>query len=395
MNMAEKRRDSKNRVLKTGESQRKDGRYMYKYTDMDGKVKYEYSWKLVPTDKMPAGKKDEPCLRDKIKEVEKRLENGLVGRGGNMTVRELVEESLRAKSVQRWTMKTYRSRVNCHIFNDEIAGKVASEVRKVDVREYVKRMGNKGLKRSSIMEVLNMFIGAYNYGIEEELVRRNPFQRAAAKDVGKASEKVEALTPVQKESFLRFVRKDKCASKYVDEIELLFETGLRISELSGLTFGNVDMKKRILHITQQRYRDGDVGAPKSKAGIRDIPMSEKAYLCLKRLEDKQAEERGTLSPEEYVVHNRDGKATSSSIWSKRFDAMEKRWGKADPENACRITPHVCRHTYCTELIRAGVNLKAVQYLMGHTEISVTMNTYSSNNNRDDAVKELSRVGIFH
>ena len=79
--MAEKRRDNKNRVLRTGESQRKDGRYMYKYTDIDGKVRYEYSWKLVATDKMPAGKKDEPCLRDKIKEVEKRLQDMISHRG--------------------------------------------------------------------------------------------------------------------------------------------------------------------------------------------------------------------------------------------------------------------------------------------------------------------------
>ncbi len=48
--MSEKRRDNKNRVLRGGESQRKDGRYMYKYVDNAGNVKYVYSWKLVKTD---------------------------------------------------------------------------------------------------------------------------------------------------------------------------------------------------------------------------------------------------------------------------------------------------------------------------------------------------------
>ena len=57
-----KRKDSKNRNLRNGESQRKDGRYVYKYTDIYGKPQFIYSWKLVPTDKTPAGKRDDISL---------------------------------------------------------------------------------------------------------------------------------------------------------------------------------------------------------------------------------------------------------------------------------------------------------------------------------------------
>ena len=57
--MSEKRRDNRNRILRSGESQRKDGRYAYKYTDTFGKVQFVYAWKLVPTDKTPAGKRDD------------------------------------------------------------------------------------------------------------------------------------------------------------------------------------------------------------------------------------------------------------------------------------------------------------------------------------------------
>ena len=65
--MSEKRRDNKGRILRTGESQRKDGRYAYKYIDAFGKQQFVYSWKLVATDKTPAGKRDVPALRDKVK----------------------------------------------------------------------------------------------------------------------------------------------------------------------------------------------------------------------------------------------------------------------------------------------------------------------------------------
>ena len=62
--MSEKRRDNKNRILRTGESQRKDGRYAYKYIDTFGKPQFVYSWKLVPTDKTPAGKRDDIALKE-------------------------------------------------------------------------------------------------------------------------------------------------------------------------------------------------------------------------------------------------------------------------------------------------------------------------------------------
>lgn len=80
--MSVKRRDSKNRVLNSGESQRKDGRYMYKYVDNAGNVKYLYSWRLVVTDATPQGAKEEMPLRDKIKLMQRDLDDGLIPYGG-------------------------------------------------------------------------------------------------------------------------------------------------------------------------------------------------------------------------------------------------------------------------------------------------------------------------
>jgi hypothetical protein len=84
--MSEKRRDNKNRILRSGESQRKDGRYAYKYTDTFGKVQFVYAWKLVPTDKTPAGKRDDISLREKEKEIQKDLDDGIDTIGKKMTV---------------------------------------------------------------------------------------------------------------------------------------------------------------------------------------------------------------------------------------------------------------------------------------------------------------------
>ena len=73
----------------SGESQRKDGRYAYKYIDTFGKVQFVYAWKLVPTDKTPAGKRDDISLREKEKEIQKDLDDGIDTIGKKMTVCEL------------------------------------------------------------------------------------------------------------------------------------------------------------------------------------------------------------------------------------------------------------------------------------------------------------------
>ena len=80
--MSEKRRDNKGRVLRNGESQRKDGRFMYKYTDNAGNIKYVYSWKLVKTDTVPKGAKDDLSLREKEKLIHRDLEDDIVPCGG-------------------------------------------------------------------------------------------------------------------------------------------------------------------------------------------------------------------------------------------------------------------------------------------------------------------------
>ena len=68
--MSEKRRDNRNRILREGEYQRKDGRYRFRYIDEDGKEKNVYSWRLDKNDPMPKGKKREPSLREKEKQIE-------------------------------------------------------------------------------------------------------------------------------------------------------------------------------------------------------------------------------------------------------------------------------------------------------------------------------------
>ena len=73
--MKEKRRDSKGRILHTGESQRTDGKYLYKYVDAFGNTKYVYAWRLTPTDPTPKGKREKPSLRELEQQIRRDIED--------------------------------------------------------------------------------------------------------------------------------------------------------------------------------------------------------------------------------------------------------------------------------------------------------------------------------
>ena len=98
--MSEKRRDNKGRILRTGESQRTDGRYMYKYVNRAGETKVVYSWKLVPTDRVPKGKRDAISLREKEREIQRNLEGNRYQRQVNDLMRAVCQKDSTKKQCQ-------------------------------------------------------------------------------------------------------------------------------------------------------------------------------------------------------------------------------------------------------------------------------------------------------
>ncbi len=87
--MKEKRRDSKGRILHTGESQRTDGKYLYKYVDAFGNTKYVYAWRLTHTDPTPKGKRGKPSLRELEQQIRRDIEDGIDSTGKKMTLCQL------------------------------------------------------------------------------------------------------------------------------------------------------------------------------------------------------------------------------------------------------------------------------------------------------------------
>ena len=283
--MSEKRRDSKGRILRTGESQRKDGRYAYKYTDACGKTQFVYAWKLVPTDKTPTGKRDDISLREKVKEILRDLNDGIDTIGKKMTVCQLyARQNSHRKNVKRSTEKG-REYLMSVLKSDPLGSRSIDTVKLSDAKEWAIRMSEKGYAYKTISNWKRSLKAAFYTAIEDDCIRKNPFNFAMDTVLEDDTEEKVALTQEQEDRLLAFAGSDPVYRKYCDEIIILLGTGLRISELCGLTV-DLDFENRRIDVNHQLLRDSELGyyvdAPKTKNGVRQIPMSEKVYQALKR-----------------------------------------------------------------------------------------------------------------
>ena len=146
----EKRRDSKGRLLKSGESQRPDGRYAYKYIGTFGNPKFVYSWKLVPTDKIPAGKRPDLSLREKVRQIQQDIADGIDPIGKKMTVCQLYAKYIRQRgNVKRGTKKS-RQQLMKLLSDDKLGAASIDSVKLSDAKEWALRMQEKGVAYHTI-----------------------------------------------------------------------------------------------------------------------------------------------------------------------------------------------------------------------------------------------------
>ena len=207
----------------------------------------------------------------------------------------------------------------------------------------------------------------------------------------------EAVTKDQMRKFLKFVHDDNCYHKYYEVVYILFHTGMRISEFCGLTVSDLDMKNRVIDINHQLQRTSEmkyiIEDTKTNAGTRKIPMTEGVYRCFAAiLEDREVPdvERIIDGHTGFLFVDKDGYPFVAMHWEHRFNRMVGRYNRIYRVQMPNITPHVCRHTYCSNMAKAGMNPKTLQYLMGHSDIGVTMNTYT-HLGLEDAQDELKRL----
>ena len=261
----------------------------------------------------------------------------------------------------------------------------------------IKLQQEDGKSYSSIHTLRGVLRPAFQLAVDDDILMKKPFDFQLANVLINDSVTREAISKEQMNSFLKFIKDDNVYWKYYDVVYILFHTGMRISEFCGLTINDIDLENGIVNIDHQLLRDSAsnkyIQSTKTNAGTRKLPIKEDVKESFRRI----IEDRPKVKCEKmidgytgFLCLDKAGEPLVAMHWENRFSRMVERYNSIFKLQMPKITPHVCRHTYCSIQAKAGMNPKTLQYLMGHSEIGVTLNTYT-HLGLEDATEELKRM----
>lgn len=133
--------------------------------------------------------------------------------------------------------------------------------------------------------------------------------------------------------------------------------------------------------------------PKTESGVRFVPMTQEVEECFKRILQRRSKPKIEPMIDGYtgfLCLDKNGMPMVALHWEKYMQHIREKYNSIYKVQMPKITPHVCRHTFCSNMAKSGMNPKTLQYIMGHSDISVTMNTYT-HVNFDDAKDEIIRI----
>ncbi len=396
--MADKRKDSKDRILRTGEGQNSDGRYTFQYTDANGKRQKIYSWKLVETDKLPEGKRPCIALRTQEKQILKDLDDGI--QTDDISVNDLFDQYLKIRTdLSETTLATNICLYDTHV-RSGFGKKKIGKIKHTHVYTlYSELKTEKKLKLSTIQSINSILWELLETATKDNLIRQNPvtgeMQKIRSRFENDSSER-HALTVDEQTALLHYVYHKSKYRKYGVLFTVLLGTGMRIGEALGLTWDDVDFEKGMILVTHAiTYKPGvshgyeyHVSPPKTSAGIRMIPMFQDVKTALQE-QKKSQDKRNSFTVDDYtgfIFVNGAGKIyTPGFIYEviqnivtdyNREEMLNAAKEKRDPLYIPKISAHILRHTFCTRICENETNLGIIKDVMGHKNIRTTMNVYN-------------------
>ena len=402
--MAQKRKDNKGRNLRPGESQRGDLRYQFRYNDNTGKRCIIYEIDLAE-------------LRKKEDKIKRDLEDKINTNGAKITLNEQFEKYMSTKSrLALSTKNNYRNMWKKHIEDKKIGKIQLCDIVKSDILRFYNGLVKEGCKNGTIQLFQNILYPCFQLAVDDNLIRQNPCKDCMKEFSGNDKKKREALTLKEQSVLLSFIAKDKGYNIYLPIVTFMLSTACRCGETIGITWNDIDMKNRMISINHQLiYKKVDkeikfyANTPKTETGMRNIPMTKELYEQLK----KQREYQMVLGIDrtyeidgykDFVFTTKGGKPFQPNCVNRFLINIVAKYNREEQIRAKKergeavlipgISAHTLRHTGCTRMAESGIDIKTLQYIMGHSTISMTMDIY---NHIDTArlINEIQKVdGLF-
>ena len=388
--MLKRRKDSKNRVLKSGKTERKSGGYQYRWESGDRKRHYVYAKTLDQ-------------LRKREKQIEKDNVDGIRLVSMKMTLNDVYDiwEGLK-KGLKSNTFNNYKYMYNHFVRNDLGQYKIRT-LKITDIRRfYNKLVDARGLKVSSLDTIQLIIHQVLDLAVQDDLVRKNVSDnglRELKRMRGIDSIPRKSLTIEQQNLFLNYMQNTDKYKHWYPTFAVMLGTGLRVGELTGLRWEDIDFKNNLIKVNHtlvfyEKSKSSKTGfginTPKTKAGFRTIPMIKTVREALQKqqtyLKKEQIRSVDNIDGfRDFIFLNRFGHVQNQGPLNKALKRIIRDCNFAELDknhsinNDCLLpnfSCHVLRHTFTTRLVESGMNVKVIQNVLGHSDIQTTLNIYA-------------------
>ena len=385
--MCREKTDSKGNVLFRGERERNDGRYEYRYTDHRGVQHSVYENRLQQ-------------LRMEEAKISYREHKGLLYGLKELLLNDVFDMWLPGKAeLKHNTIRGYRQIYDTYIRNG-LGKRSIEDIKTQDVKLYYSSLKlERSLSVESICRIQNILFQVFQYAYDSELIWKNPALRATKELRRNHPKRVsmrEGLNESEADRLMDYILNTPKYHDWYPVIYIMIHTGMRLGETISLRWCDVNLFERYIdvnHDVTYYAREGERAGyhasdgTKTVAGIRKIPIDEKVADAFV-MERKMLESKGIKCVQEidgytdFVFLNKNGKIFNQSSINRELAKIVESYNCSisEDDNEFREIPHITchslRHTYATILCERGVNLKVMQMLLGHKDISTTMDIYT-------------------
>ena len=355
------------------------------------------------------------CLEE-FKEAKKMASNNMDMKRVNITLNEWFEEwfeQYKKPYIKETSIYTLRSKYY-NIFGNTLGDKKVAEINNIDIQSVINSMRDNGRAASSMRTALSTIRECLESAKNNRIIQVNP-----CFDIKVYWENKTTLRRfLSKEEQDLFLNKSKNNGDwYYEMFYIMLHTGMRIGEVGGLKWEDVDFKNKCIHINRSlscQYEKGKkimrLTTPKTHNSYREIPFMGEVEEMLKsqykkqqtykeNLGDRWREEKGF---ENFVFTSSMGSPVTRYIAEKQINKIVKEINEEEMFNAVKenrvptlfekVYPHALRHTFCSRCFECNMNPKVVQKIMGHQHYSTTIDIYTHVTN-EKIEDEISKFNI--